>query len=218
MAEAIVARGVDQLISRLRDDGVKAGEEQSRRIINEAESRAARIVQEATKEAEAIRTKAIEESKALEQLSQGALRLAGRDAMLELRNKVRSAFEQYVRSLVIQSTADPEFIRSLILILAGEAVEKHIRNKEVHVYLSKAILNNDSSPEMRQTSSHFLKALASELLRKGITLVQSDDVRGGARIRLVRDEVEIDLSDQAVTELLIRHLSPRIREIMSRGE
>jgi V/A-type H+/Na+-transporting ATPase subunit E len=218
MAEAIAARGVDRLISRLRDDGVRAGQEESQRIIGEAEARAARIVQDATKEAETIRTKAREEAQALEQVTKGALHMAGRDAMLELRNEVRNAFEQYVRRLVIQSTADPEFIRSLVLILAGDAVDKHIRDKETHVYLSKAILENEGTPEMRQKSTHFLKALSSELLRKGITLIPSDDVRGGARVRLVHEQVEIDLSDQAITELLIRHLSPRIREIMSGGE
>jgi V/A-type H+/Na+-transporting ATPase subunit E len=218
MAESIAAKGVDRLISRLRDDGVRAGQEESQRIISEAEARAARIVHEATKEAEAIRAKAREEAQSLEQVTQGALQLAGRDAMLQLRNEVRSAFEQYVRRLVIQSTADPEFIRSLILILAGEAVDKHIRDKEAHVYLSKAILDKEGSPEMRQKSTQFLKALSSELLRKGITLIPSDDVRGGARVRLVHEQVEIDLSDQAITELLIRHLSPRIREIMSGSE
>jgi V/A-type H+-transporting ATPase subunit E len=218
MIEAVAASGVDKLISRLREDGVKAGQDESARIVREAETKAARIVADARKEAEEMRAKTREDVKALEMATQGALRLAGRDAMLALRNEVRSGFEQYVRRLVIQSTQQSDFIRSLILILAGEAAEKHIQDKEACIYFSKAILEGEPTPESRQRSAQFTKALASELLRQGITLIPSDQIQGGAKVTLVGERVEIDLSDKAISELIIRHLTPRFREIMSGGE
>jgi V/A-type H+/Na+-transporting ATPase subunit E len=218
MAEAAAAAGIDRLISRLRDDGVKAGEEKSARLVREAETRAAQIVADARKESEEMRAKAREEVAAMESATKGALKLAGRDAMLSLRNEVRSAFEQYLQRLVIQSTQDPEFLRSMILILAGEAVDKHIGDKEAQVYVSKAILEGERSPEMRHRSTQFVKSLASGLLRDGITIIPSDQVKGGAKVRLVREQLEIDLSDAAITELLLRHITPRFREIYSGGQ
>jgi V/A-type H+-transporting ATPase subunit E len=218
MAEAIAAAGVEKLISRLRDDGVKAGQEKYAQLVRDAEAKAARIVAEARREAEEIRAKAKEEIHAQELSAQGALHLAGRDAVLKLRNEVRSQFEQYLRRLVIQSTQDSEFIRSLILILAGEAVEKHIRDKDIHIYLSKAILDRERTPEMRERSNQFVKGLSSELLRQGITLIPTEKVQGGAKVRLVNEQLEIDLSDQAITELLVSHIAPRFREIMNGRE
>src|SRR5687767_9825375 len=47
MAEAVAAAGVEKLVSRLREDGVKAGQQQADHIIQEAESRAARIIADA---------------------------------------------------------------------------------------------------------------------------------------------------------------------------
>jgi V/A-type H+-transporting ATPase subunit E len=218
MAEAVAAAGVDKLISRLREDGVKAGQDESARLIREAESRAARIVADAQKEADEMRAAAKEEIKARDQAAQGALRMAARDTTLALRNQVRETFEKYVRQLVVESTQDPEFIRSLILVLAGEAVEKHIRDKEAAIYLSKAVFEGEKTPEGRRRGGQFVKGLSSGLLRQGITLVPSEQIEGGAKVQLVRDQLEIDLSDHAITELLIRHITPRFREIMSGGE
>jgi V/A-type H+-transporting ATPase subunit E len=218
MAEAIAAAGVDELISRLRADGVKAGQDESTRLVREAESKAARIIADARKEADELRASAREQIQALELSAQGALRLAARDATLALRNQVRESFETYLRRLVVESLEDPEFVRSLILVLAGEAVDKHIRDKEAHIYLSKAVLEGKTNPEARQRAGQFIKSLASGLLRQGITLVPSDRIAGGAKVRLVHEQLEIDLSDQAITEFLIRHIAPRFREIMSGGE
>jgi V/A-type H+-transporting ATPase subunit E len=215
MADAIAAAGVDQLLTRLRDDGVKAGQEAAARLIREAEDKAAQIVAKARKAAEDDRAKVQDEIQTQHAAAQGALKLAARDATLTLRNEVRDAFEKYVQRLVIDATEDPEFIRSLILVLAGDAVEKHIRDKDAHLYLSKAIIEGEQTPEIRRRSAQFVKTLASGVLRQGITLVPCENLNGGARVRLVHEQVELDLSDAAITALLVRHIAPRFREIMS---
>ena len=102
----------------------------------------------------------------------------------------------------------------MVLILAGEASEKHIKDKAAQIYLSRAILEREQSPEMRQRSSQLVKSLATGLLRSGITLVPTDEIKNGAKVRLVGDQLEIDLSDEMISELLLRHLTPRFREIM----
>ena len=39
-------------------------------------------------------------------------------------------------------------------------------------------------------------------------------VAGGARVRLVGEDLEIDLTDDAVSQLLLKHLLPRYRAIL----
>jgi V/A-type H+-transporting ATPase subunit E len=106
----------------------------------------------------------------------------------------------------------------MILVLAGEAVEKHVRDKEIYIHLSKAMLEGEPSSEGRRRGAQFIKTIASGVLRKGITLIPFDSMSGGAKVRLVHEQIELDLSDEAITELLLRHISPRFREIMSGGE
>ena len=55
--------GVQELISRIRDDGVHAGQSKAEEIIAQARSEAARLVREATEEAQQTRDKAAAEIK-----------------------------------------------------------------------------------------------------------------------------------------------------------
>jgi V/A-type H+-transporting ATPase subunit E len=57
--------------------------------------------------------------------------------------------------------------------------------------------------------------LSADVLRKGIELIPSSDVQGGARVRLVDDELEIDLSDEALSEMMLKLLLPRYRKILA---
>ena len=59
MAETTkMASGVQELISRLRDEGVEAGRQKSDQILREAQEQASRIVAQANAEAEETLSKA----------------------------------------------------------------------------------------------------------------------------------------------------------------
>jgi V/A-type H+-transporting ATPase subunit E len=53
------------------------------------------------------------------------------------------------------------------------------------------------------------------MLREGVDLKPSDSIGGGIRIRLVGEDLEIDLSDKAISELLLQTMLPRYRTIVS---
>jgi V/A-type H+-transporting ATPase subunit E len=55
------------------------------------------------------------------------------------------------------------------------------------------------------------------MLREGVELKPSRDLNRGIRIRLIGEDLEIDLSDQALSDLLLENLLPRYRAIV-RGE
>ena len=61
----------------------------------------------------------------------------------------------------------------------------------------------------------FVLRVTSEMLRDGVELKPTSDVNGGFRIQLVGENVEIDLSDKALSDLLLKHLLPRYRAIVS---
>jgi V/A-type H+-transporting ATPase subunit E len=52
------------------------------------------------------------------------------------------------------------------------------------------------------------------MLREGLTLVPDSEIEGGARVRLVQDQLEIDLSDRAISRLIAQRLLPRFRAIL----
>lgn len=64
------------------------------------------------------------------------------------------------------------------------------------------------------TLSHFVVTVTKEVLREGIEIGARDDEAAGIRIHLEDDDLEIDLTDRAVADLLLRHLVPRFRAMM----
>jgi len=56
--------------------------------------------------------------------------------------------------------------------------------------------------------------LGGGMLRDGITFGAADDGEAGLRIRLVDDDVRIDLTESAISALLLKHMLPRFRALL----
>ena len=69
-----------------------------------------------------------------------------------------------------------------------------------------------------QTSPHaltrFMQGVIGEDIREGVRVKLSSRTGAGLTVRVVEENVEIDLTDQAITDLLAKHLLPRYRAIM----
>jgi V/A-type H+-transporting ATPase subunit E len=220
MAEDIPqASGVQALISRIRDDGVQAGQSKAEEIIAQAREEATRLVNEARAEAEEIHRKAAADIDSNHRAALEALKMAARDARLQLEAAVTSAFEQHVKRLVAPVTHDGSFIRSLILALAGQAAEQYPPDQELQILVSDLIAGReDENPELERRAVEGVLGISSEMLREGVEIIPDSDVPGGARVQVVGENLEIDLTDDAISALLLKHLLPRYRRILEGSE
>ena len=210
-----VSSGVQELIGRLRDEGVQAGEAEAERLTREARAKAQEIVADAKARAEAMVGQARVEIEAERTAAHQAIQLAVRDTKLKLGGELRGFFQAQVRRLVSLEMGDRDFLRQLILTIAGAATAELCRERPVELELSAALFEQgEFSAEGKKQLSHFLLAVSSEMLREGVELKPSSDLDGGIRVRLVEEDLQIDLSDQAVSELLLQHLTPRFRAVV----
>ncbi|KPK94638.1 MAG: ATP synthase subunit E [Deltaproteobacteria bacterium SM23_61] len=215
MAESTkIASGVQELIGRIRDEGVQSGRQEAEKILQKARDEAAKILSDAKAESQAMREKAQTDIEAYRAAALEALKLSARDTVLQLKSKVASSFEVFVRRLVTSATHDEEFIKALVLVLAGHVADEFIKDREVQILIDKAILSGQSDPKLRERGKQTIMALSSDMLREGIQLIPSGEVHGGARVRLVKDQLEIDLSDKALAHMLYQSLLPRFRAIL----
>ncbi len=210
---AAKSSGVKELIDRIRDEGVQAARQEADRIITEAKAHAARIVSDAKAEAAAMKKEAEAATQREQMAAIEALRIAARDTGLELRAAVMAAFEEHVRRLVTDVTSDGSVLRDMILVLAGRAAEDLIKDKNAAILLPKH-LADEATPELEELLRRTAVALSADVLRKGIELIPSSAVQGGARVRLVDDDLEIDLSDEALSEMMLKLLLPRYRKLL----
>ncbi|QDV64588.1 hypothetical protein [Crateriforma conspicua] len=207
--------GVQQLIDKIRDQGVQAAQTEADRILNDARAEAAAIIASAKAEAEQEKDKAKAEIDAHRSASLDALDLAARDAVLVLKSRVTERFEEFLSRMVVSATCDHELVRNLVLVLAGHAAEELIQDKEIHVRVSQALLGETT---LEDDAREAILALSSDMLREGIELMPTHEIEGGARVRLVQDQLEIDLSDRAVARLIAQRIVPRFRAILEGTE
>ena len=210
--------GVQDLINRIRDEGVQAAQEQAEQLLIAARQEAADIVARAKEEADALQAKARAEIDAWQASSTEALRLASRDTVLELKAGVMNRFEEFVKRLVISATRDKELVRAIVLVLAGHAAEEFIQDKEIEVRISRSLLGGQPDAELSEEGKRAILGISSDMLRDGLQLSPDDEIEGGARVRLVDDKLEIDLSDRAIARMISKRLLPRFRSILEGAE
>jgi len=213
--------GVEQLIERLREQAINAGQAKAEDIVANAQKRAAWLIGEAEQEAKHIVSEAEAEAEALKTAGIDALNLAARDTLLRLRDTLLGSFSQEVQRVVGEQMASQAFIEQLILALAGQVREKTglDENSEMTIILPETVIGVEElrkKPEELQQGalSHLTAAIAGDLLRQGVRFEVSEDIKAGLEIRLEGNAMQIDFTDKAVSTLLLHHLQPRFRALL----
>ena len=211
--------GVEELIEKLRQQGVDKGQQEASKLVEEAEHRADWLLSQAHQEAEQIVSKARAAANNLRQSGEDALRIAARDMHLEVRETLSHSFSDQVERLVAQQMDNEAFMRKLILSLVDKASQDHgiTDADKMEVLLPDDFIGLDelrrNPKEYREgVLSQFVQSLAAEQMREGISFDLHDGQ--GIRVRLSGEEVEVDLSADAIAKLLLKHLQPRFRAII----
>ena len=216
-----VSSGVDALIARLREDGVSAGRSDAEKIVADARAQAKRIVDAATEEAKIKLETAHRESDAYRSAGEQALKSAMRDAILEMKAQLMDRFSADVKRLVSHDLADPEMLRRLILEVAGRTRDKTSLDEAeaLDVILPESAvgmeeLRGDPDELQKGRLTGFVLGLTGEMLREGVSFSASDEMASGVRVHVAEKEITVDLTDEAVADLLLKHLQPRFRAIL----
>ncbi|MDJ0926937.1 MAG: hypothetical protein QNJ73_04720 [Gammaproteobacteria bacterium] len=219
-AEA-TASGVEELIQRLRNDGVAAGRKEAERIIQDAESRANWLVQQAQAESDELRARAQQEADRFRASAEEALQVAARDAVLQMKDQLTQQFSDEIGRLVRGELEQKAVLERLILEIAGQVRERANLEAEsrLEILLPESAMElaelRENPEELRRGQlSQLVIEVAGNLLREGVTLVPDGDVKDGIRIRLVDESIEIDLSSNAIAAHLLEHLLPRFRALL----
>lgn len=215
------ASGLEALIGRLREEGVASGQAEAERLVADAQTRAHRLLEKAEAESKAQIEAARRESESLRRAGEEALRVAARDAVLDLKDRLEHRFAAEVLQTVSQATRDPALLERMILEVVGRVrAEGGVdRVAQVQVILPREAVGLDElrrhPEELREgTLAHFVASITGEMLREGVSFLRSEDGEAGIRLRLTDQGLSLDLSDRAVAQALLLHLQPRFRALL----
>lgn len=219
----LVSKGVDQLIARLREDGVNKGEQQAEKLLQDAKHKAQHIIDAAKQESQQMLIKARRQTEELHAAGESAMHTAMRDMVLQLKLDLTREFSEDLKRLVSHQLQQPEILKGMILELVGRSAQATNIGEEpnVEVVLPEAVIGLE---ELRNNpdalgSGHlmeFVFGLTREMLQNGVTFKadENDPLSAGLRVKLTDQNLELDLTEQAVASILLQHLQPRFRAIL----
>jgi len=168
--------------------------------------------------AEAIRAKAREESDRFAAAARQALDIACRDALLQLKSQLAHLFHEELKRDVSESFDKESVLAGIVLALAGrlgEATAEYPKRIDVpEQAVDLEALRRDPEHLAGRPLTDLASRLSHDMLSAGILLDTAEGLSRGARLSLQDDQIQIDFTDAAVTELLLKHLQPRFRALM----
>jgi V/A-type H+-transporting ATPase subunit E len=211
--------GIEILINRLHKEGVEKGRTEAKEILNQASIDAKNILHKANTQAQKELEKSKKESDAYEIAGKEALKTAMRDMVLELKSKLVSGFSADVKRLVSHQLQDPEVLKKMILEVAGNTKNTINEKQNINILLPVHTLGLEElreDPDALKDSplTEFVFGLTKQMLEEGVSFSASNEVSNGLKIQLEKQSVILDLTEKAVSELLLQHLQPRFRAIL----
>jgi len=196
---------VQELIDKIKKDGINTASQEAARIKAEAESEARRIVEVAKKEASNIITKGKQDAERSEKAGIAALEQASRNLVLAFKDEIQSLLDRIVGDKTaanynedVLKAALPELLKSWASKEGGDF----------------AVILPES--ELSKLQAFFKEKLTGELL-KGVELKSSRKLTSGFHISNKEGSVYYDFSAEAVAQMLSTYLNPKLAEILNKS-
>jgi len=193
---------VQELIDKIKKDGIRTATEEANRIKAEAQSEAGRIVESAKKEANDLISSSKMEAQRAEKAGIAAIEQASRNLILAFRDEIQTLLNKIV-SQSTSSNYNDDVLRQILPDLIKSWAEKGSDN------LSVILPEN----ELSRLQGFFNERLAAEL-SKGIELKSNRKLANGFHISSKDGSAYYDFSAEAVAQLLSTYLNEKLAGLL----
>lgn len=194
---------LQELIDKIKKDGVAAAEEQASKIIQEAEQKADEIKKAAKQEAEDIIKASKAETERMEKASNEAITQAGRNMLLSFKDSLISELD-----LLIQKETENVLSKDVLSKLIPEIVKEWCKNNDAS---ELSVLLKES--DLKLLESAFTKELKDEI-SKGIEIKPDKTLSSGFRIGVKNGAAYYDYSAESLAEMFSEYLNPKIAGLL----
>jgi V/A-type H+-transporting ATPase subunit E len=193
---------LQELIEKIKAEGVKAAEEDGERIRKEAQKRAEQIVAQAHSEAADLVRQARAETTRFEQTAREALRQAGRNTILSLRARITEMFRRLIEEETRQALTGNVLQEAIVTLIKNWSKQQLA---DLEVLLPPAELEKIDSA---------LRGRLGEELRKGVEIKPLAELKAGFRVGMKDGSAYYNFTDQGIAEILSEYVNPRLSEII----
>ncbi|WP_461538480.1 hypothetical protein [Spongorhabdus nitratireducens] len=217
VANEQISVGVQELIEKLRTQGVASGREEADRMLTDARNEAAEILANAKKEAEALVAQAKKDAEFTVKSGEEALHMAGRNAVLELKDFLQKDFVEQLQNSIAGEFQKEDLLEKIILEVASRSSLKGEKN--VDIILPQKVIGVEDlreNPEEAKAGKLMQMALghAKDKLLEGTCFEVGDKQQFGVCFRLRDKNVEVVLDEHSVSAMVLKHLQPRFKVLL----
>ena len=194
---------LQELIDKIKKDGVTAAEKEAAKIIAEADKKGEAIVKDAEDQAAKIIKDAKAETKRMEKASDEAIVQAGRNMLLSFKDSIVAELDGLIKEETAKALS-----KDVLGKLIPETVKAWVKNtdaSELSVLLSEK--------DLKALESSFKTKLKAEI-KKGMEIKPDKTLTAGFRIGVKNGAAYYDYSAEALSEMFAAYLNPKVADLM----
>ena len=204
MADLSAQDKLKQICDTLREETLKPAEEEAGSIVHNAREQAKRIVEESKEEAQRIIRSAEEAADQTLKKGEAALIQAGKRSLENLKQAVETKiFKESLREWLDGVAADPQVSAKLV-----QALVQAVETQGISGNLSACIGKHVSARAVNEVLG---KEITSKLKEKSVSIGKFS---GGAQLKVDERNWVLDISSEALLDLLTRFLQKDFREMI----
>ena len=199
-------RRIAELTDQVYKEGVAKGEEEAKRIIDEANQKAESIIGKAKSDAEKILSDAGTQAKELKRNVESEISLSGKKAVSAIKQQIMDLLSAKVIDQPMGDTlSDPAVLKDLVLTVA-----QNWKAREGQIPSLELLLPASKKEEMQKS----LQSALQKTLKDGVTVSFSRQVKKGFQIGPADGSFKLSLTDDDFSEFFKEYLRPKTRSYL----
>ena len=197
---------VEELTKKIYQEGVEKAEKEAEKIIKEAHQKAQKIVDKAEAQSKVLIESAEKRAADLKHKNEAEMRLAARQALSNLQQKVRDMLVWEITSKPLpEAFGDKKFVRSLIEKLVDFWLKHYGEIEGLNILLPK---------KDYEEAQEYVRQRAQELLKNKITIEFKDTMTNGFQISPEDGRFKVSFTAEDFENYFKSFAKPRIFRLL----
>lgn len=195
---------VKKICDILRRETLEPAKNKAEEIIRSAHEQADEIIAAAHQDAAKINEEALQEIERQKNVFQSSMNQACKQAIASLRQSIEEKlFNRELAKLITKHTQDPKILAQLITAVV-KAIEKDGTEANLSIYIPAAV-------PARAVNALLAQETLDQLKEKSVLV---GPFGGGIEVKLLDENITVDISDAALKELVANYIRKDFREMI----
>jgi len=195
---------IQKICDRLRHDTLEPAQQEAQQMIEAAQAKSDEIIAEAERQAKQLIKQAKGQIEQERNVFHASLQQAAKQTVEGLRQEIEHRlFNEEVQQILEKQLSEPKMVADLVNGIV-KALEKDGLNTDLTVVIPKAVSAEEVNALLLENVRKRLKGKSLEVGR----------FAGGAQVKLHGRQMTLDLTDQAIKELLANYMRKDFRQLI----